>query len=46
MSRMISEERSSHIPKQTLTFPVGLLIRSPKKRLARLGRKPSNGSLQ
>ncbi|XP_061567080.1 ras-associating and dilute domain-containing protein-like isoform X1 [Cololabis saira] len=43
---MISEERSSHVNKQTLTFPVGLLIRSPKRRLAKLGRKPSNGSLQ
>ncbi|KAJ8413728.1 hypothetical protein AAFF_G00082350 [Aldrovandia affinis] len=43
---MISEERSSHISKQALTFPVGLLISSPKRRLAKLGRKPSNGSLQ
>uniref|UniRef100_A0AAQ6ALB0 Uncharacterized protein n=1 Tax=Amphiprion ocellaris TaxID=80972 RepID=A0AAQ6ALB0_AMPOC len=43
---MISEERSSHVNKQALNFPVGLLIRSPKKRLAKLGRKPSNGSLQ
>ncbi|KAK6311978.1 hypothetical protein J4Q44_G00176420 [Coregonus suidteri] len=45
---MISEERSnvSHISKQALNFPVGLLIRSPKKSLAKLGRKPSNGSLQ
>ncbi|KAM4598618.1 ras-associating and dilute domain-containing protein-like isoform 2-T2 [Polymixia lowei] len=43
---MISEERSSHVSKQALNFPVGLLIRSPKKRLAKLGRKPSNGSLQ
>ncbi|XP_041813697.1 RA_Radil_like and Myo5p-like_CBD_Rasip1 domain-containing protein [Chelmon rostratus] len=43
---MISEERSSHVNKQTLNFPVGLLIRSPKKRLAKLGRKPSNGSVQ
>ncbi|XP_072225204.1 ras-associating and dilute domain-containing protein-like isoform X2 [Leuresthes tenuis] len=43
---MISEERSSHINKQTLNFPVGLLIRSPKRRLAKLGRKPSNGSVQ
>ncbi|XP_035261471.1 ras-associating and dilute domain-containing protein [Anguilla anguilla] len=43
---MISEERSSHISKQALTFPVGLLINSPKRRLANLGRKPSNGSLQ
>uniref|UniRef100_A0A3Q2PME1 Ras association and DIL domains 2a n=1 Tax=Fundulus heteroclitus TaxID=8078 RepID=A0A3Q2PME1_FUNHE len=43
---MISEERSSHVNKQTLNFPVGLLIRSPKRRLAKLGRKPSNGSLQ
>ncbi|KAJ8363763.1 hypothetical protein SKAU_G00125940 [Synaphobranchus kaupii] len=43
---MISEERSSHISKQALTFPVGLLISSPKRRLANLGRKPSNGSLQ
>ncbi|XP_056143549.1 ras-associating and dilute domain-containing protein-like isoform X2 [Lampris incognitus] len=43
---MISEERSGHAPKQALNFPVGLLIRSPKKRLAKLGRKPSNGSLQ
>ncbi|XP_062874459.1 ras-associating and dilute domain-containing protein-like isoform X2 [Trichomycterus rosablanca] len=39
---MISEERSNQLPKQAL----GLLIRSPKKRLAKLGRKPSNGSLQ
>uniref|UniRef100_A0A3Q1K9D0 Uncharacterized protein n=1 Tax=Anabas testudineus TaxID=64144 RepID=A0A3Q1K9D0_ANATE len=43
---MISEERSGHANKQTLNFPVGLLIRSPKKRLAKLGRKPSNGSVQ
>uniref|UniRef100_I3JTI1 Ras association and DIL domains 2a n=1 Tax=Oreochromis niloticus TaxID=8128 RepID=I3JTI1_ORENI len=43
---MISEERSSHVNKQTLNFPVGLLIRSPKRRLAKLGRKPSNGSVQ
>ncbi|XP_067427452.1 ras-associating and dilute domain-containing protein-like [Thunnus thynnus] len=43
---MISEERSSHVNKQALNFPVGLLIRSPKKRLAKLGRKPSNGSVQ
>ncbi|KAI1896603.1 hypothetical protein AGOR_G00096470 [Albula goreensis] len=43
---MISEERSSHLSKQALTFPVGLLISSPKRRLAKLGRKPSNGSLQ
>ncbi|KAM9746199.1 ras-associating and dilute domain-containing protein-like [Menidia menidia] len=43
---MISEEKSSHANKQTLNFPVGLLIRSPKRRLAKLGRKPSNGSLQ
>ncbi|XP_041829032.1 RA_Radil_like and Myo5p-like_CBD_Rasip1 domain-containing protein [Melanotaenia boesemani] len=43
---MISEERSSHANKQALNFPVGLLIRSPKRRLAKLGRKPSNGSLQ
>ncbi|XP_037333200.2 ras-associating and dilute domain-containing protein-like [Pungitius pungitius] len=43
---MISEERSSHVNKQALTFPVGLLIRSPKKRLVQLGRKPSNGSVQ
>uniref|UniRef100_UPI003AAF763C ras-associating and dilute domain-containing protein-like isoform X2 n=1 Tax=Centroberyx gerrardi TaxID=166262 RepID=UPI003AAF763C len=43
---MISEERSSHVSKQALNFPVGLLIRSPKKRLAKLGRKPSNGSVQ
>ncbi|XP_034046340.1 RA_Radil_like and Myo5p-like_CBD_Rasip1 domain-containing protein [Thalassophryne amazonica] len=38
---MISEERSS-----LGSFPVGFLIRSPKKRLAKLGRKPSNGSVQ
>ncbi|KAM3863694.1 ras-associating and dilute domain-containing protein-like [Diretmus argenteus] len=43
---MISEERSGHVSKQALNFPVGLLIRSPKKRLAKLGRKPSNGSVQ
>ncbi|KAK9978237.1 hypothetical protein ABG768_019996 [Culter alburnus] len=43
---MISEERSNHISKQALGFPVGLLIRSPKRRLAMLGRKASNGSLQ
>uniref|UniRef100_A0A4W5N773 Ras association and DIL domains 2a n=1 Tax=Hucho hucho TaxID=62062 RepID=A0A4W5N773_9TELE len=43
---MISEERSSQISKQALNFPVGLLIRSPKKSLAKLGWKPSNGSLQ
>ncbi|XP_026859156.2 RA_Radil_like and Myo5p-like_CBD_Rasip1 domain-containing protein isoform X2 [Electrophorus electricus] len=43
---MISEEGSSQLTKQALGFPVGLLIRSPKRRLANLGRKPSNGSLQ
>uniref|UniRef100_A0A8C8ICT8 Uncharacterized protein n=1 Tax=Oncorhynchus tshawytscha TaxID=74940 RepID=A0A8C8ICT8_ONCTS len=43
---MISEEQSSHVSKQALNFPVGLLIRSPKKSLAKLGRNPSNGSLQ
>ncbi|XP_043088587.1 ras-associating and dilute domain-containing protein-like isoform X2 [Puntigrus tetrazona] len=43
---MISEERSNHVSKQALGFPVGLLIRSPKRRLAMLGRKASNGSLQ
>ncbi|KAB5553930.1 hypothetical protein PHYPO_G00044310 [Pangasianodon hypophthalmus] len=43
---MISEERSNQFNKQALGFPIGLLIRSPKKRLATLGRKPSNGSLQ
>ncbi|MED6282226.1 hypothetical protein CHARACLAT_029810 [Characodon lateralis] len=43
---MISEERSSHVNKQALNFPVALLIRSPKRRLAKLGRKPSNGSVQ
>lgn len=43
---MISEDRHSPVNKQTLNFPVGLLIRSPKKKLAKLGRKPSNGSLQ
>uniref|UniRef100_A0A8C5HU16 Ras-associating and dilute domain-containing protein-like n=1 Tax=Gouania willdenowi TaxID=441366 RepID=A0A8C5HU16_GOUWI len=43
---MISEERSGHVNKQALNFPVGFLLRSPKKRLAKLGRKPSNGSLQ
>ncbi|XP_055039882.2 ras-associating and dilute domain-containing protein-like isoform X2 [Misgurnus anguillicaudatus] len=43
---MISEERSNHTSKQALGFPVGLLIRSPKRRLAMLGRKSSNGSLQ
>lgn len=32
--------------KQSLNLSVGLLIRSPKRRLAKLGRKPSNGSLQ
>ncbi|XP_060946379.1 ras-associating and dilute domain-containing protein-like [Limanda limanda] len=42
---MISEERSSHVNKPALN-PVGLLIRSPKRRLAKLGRKPSNGSVQ
>lgn len=41
---MISEERSG--TKQALNFPVGLLIRSPKWRLAKLGRKPSSGSVQ
>ncbi|XP_030205697.1 ras-associating and dilute domain-containing protein-like isoform X2 [Gadus morhua] len=43
---MISEERSSYLSKQALNFPVGLLIGSPKRKLAKLGRKPSNGSLQ
>ncbi|KAM8844873.1 ras-associating and dilute domain-containing protein-like isoform 2-T2 [Spinachia spinachia] len=43
---MISEERSGHVHKPALNFPVGLLIRSPKKRLVQLGRKPSNGSVQ
>uniref|UniRef100_A0A8C1HRS8 Ras-associating and dilute domain-containing protein-like n=1 Tax=Cyprinus carpio carpio TaxID=630221 RepID=A0A8C1HRS8_CYPCA len=41
-----TEARSVHISKQALGFPVGLLIRSPKRRLAMLGRKASNGSLQ
>ncbi|XP_051904135.1 ras-associating and dilute domain-containing protein-like [Hippocampus zosterae] len=39
---MISDERNSHVNKQAAV--VGLLIRSPKKRLAQLGRKASNGS--
>uniref|UniRef100_A0A8C6UY08 Si:ch73-281f12.4 n=1 Tax=Neogobius melanostomus TaxID=47308 RepID=A0A8C6UY08_9GOBI len=45
---MISEDRSSPVNnnKQSLNLSVGLLIRSPKRRLAKLGRKPSNGSLQ
>ncbi|XP_016102087.1 ras-associating and dilute domain-containing protein-like [Sinocyclocheilus grahami] len=43
---MISEERSSLVSKQALGFPVGFLIRSPKRRLAVLGRKSSSGSLQ
>ncbi|CAL8275053.1 unnamed protein product [Lota lota] len=43
---MISAERSSYLSKQALNFPVGLLIGSPKRRLAKLGRKPSDGSLQ
>ncbi|KAG7505385.1 ras-associating and dilute domain-containing protein-like isoform X2 [Solea senegalensis] len=44
---MISEERSSHVHKQALNFPVGLIIRSPKKRLQeKLSRKPSSGSVQ
>ncbi|XP_055008599.1 ras-associating and dilute domain-containing protein-like [Boleophthalmus pectinirostris] len=44
---MISEERSSPVNnKQSLNLSVGLLIRSPKRRLAKLGRKPSNGSMQ
>jgi len=43
---MISEEKSGHVNKQALNFPVGLIIRSPKKGLAKLGRKPSNGSVQ
>ncbi|XP_028842932.1 ras-associating and dilute domain-containing protein-like isoform X2 [Denticeps clupeoides] len=42
---MISEERSNLAAKPALGFPVGLLITSPRKRLARLGRKPSDGSL-
>lgn len=43
---MISEDRSSPVnTKQSLNLSVGLLIRSPKRRLAKLGRKPSNGSL-
>ncbi|XP_067914716.1 ras-associating and dilute domain-containing protein-like [Heterodontus francisci] len=41
---MLSGERSS-FSRQSLNFPVGLLINSPKRRLARLGRKHSNGSL-
>ncbi|KAF7698080.1 ras-associating and dilute domain-containing protein-like [Silurus meridionalis] len=44
--KMISEEQSNQFNKQALGFPIGILIRSPKKRLATLGRKPSNGSLQ
>lgn len=44
---MISDDRSSPVNnKQGLNLSVGLLIRSPKRRLAKLGRKPSNGSLQ
>ncbi|KAG7459379.1 hypothetical protein MATL_G00209930 [Megalops atlanticus] len=41
---MISEERSNHTSKQALHFPVGFLIPSPKRRLAKLGFKSSNGS--
>ncbi|XP_056871822.1 ras-associating and dilute domain-containing protein-like [Takifugu flavidus] len=43
---MISEDRSGQSQKQSLNFPAGFIIRSPKKRLGKLGRKPSNGSLQ
>ncbi|RXM31497.1 Ras-associating and dilute domain-containing protein [Acipenser ruthenus] len=43
---MFSDERSNTISKQALNFPVGLLINSPKRRLAKLGRKTSNGSVQ
>ncbi|XP_076853325.1 ras-associating and dilute domain-containing protein-like [Brachyhypopomus gauderio] len=43
---MISEEGNGQLSRQALGFPVGLLIRSPKRRLAKLGRKPSNGSIQ
>ncbi|KAK6479815.1 ras-associating and dilute domain-containing protein-like [Huso huso] len=43
---MFSDDRSNTISKQALNFPVGLLINSPKRRLAKLGRKPSNGSVQ
>ncbi|MGH0143107.1 UNVERIFIED_CONTAM: hypothetical protein FKN15_020341 [Acipenser sinensis] len=43
---MFSDDRSNTISKQALNFPVGLLINSPKRRLGKLGRKPSNGSVQ
>ncbi|XP_048847314.1 ras-interacting protein 1-like [Brienomyrus brachyistius] len=43
---MISREHSYQMSKSTLNIPVGLLIRSPKKRLEKLGRNSSNGSVQ
>ncbi|XP_036408324.1 ras-interacting protein 1-like [Megalops cyprinoides] len=43
---MISEERSNHTSKQSLHFPVGFLIPSPKRRLAKLGFKSRNGSVK
>ncbi|XP_014351310.1 ras-associating and dilute domain-containing protein [Latimeria chalumnae] len=43
---MFSEEGYNSHSKQALNFPVGLLIASPKRRLAKLGRKSSSGSLQ
>ncbi|XP_061701072.1 ras-associating and dilute domain-containing protein-like [Syngnathoides biaculeatus] len=43
--KMISDERSLHVGNKQSAV-VGLLIRSPKKRLAQLGRKASNGSTQ
>ncbi|XP_051888957.1 ras-associating and dilute domain-containing protein-like isoform X2 [Pristis pectinata] len=43
---MLPGERNASLSRHSLNIPVGLLISSPKRRLARLGRKHSNGSLQ
>ncbi|XP_072098365.1 ras-associating and dilute domain-containing protein-like isoform X1 [Mobula birostris] len=43
---MLAGERNTSLSRHSLNIPVGLLITSPKRRLARLGRKHSNGSLQ
>ncbi|XP_023691427.1 ras-associating and dilute domain-containing protein-like [Paramormyrops kingsleyae] len=43
---MISREHNYQMSKSTLNIPVGLLIQSPKKRLVKLGRNASNGSVQ
>ncbi|XP_072415097.1 ras-associating and dilute domain-containing protein-like isoform X1 [Chiloscyllium punctatum] len=42
---MLSGEGASNLSRQSLHFPAGLLISSPKRRVPKLGRKHSNGSV-